>query len=103
MSTESQDTALLTNIEGGGLTALEAKYHLTCLTINLRTGTILFLEKGKALHGILMENRREGAFVRTWPNYDTWLDVAQANIFLENKVGRGKSRFTKIQSGQHFN
>ena len=25
--TDSQDTALLTNIEGGGLTTLEAKYH----------------------------------------------------------------------------
>ena len=58
VSTDSQNTALLTNIEGGGLTALEAKYHLTCLTINLRTDTILFLDKGKALHGILMEKRR---------------------------------------------
>ena len=56
--TDSQNTALLTNIEGGGLTELEAKYHLTCLTINLRTGTILFLDKGKALYGILMEKRR---------------------------------------------
>ena len=27
MSTNSQDTALLTNIEGGGLTALETNYH----------------------------------------------------------------------------
>ena len=27
MSTNSQDTALLTNIEGGGLTALETSYH----------------------------------------------------------------------------
>ena len=32
MAIELQDTALLTRIEGGDLTALEAKYHLSCLT-----------------------------------------------------------------------
>ena len=32
MDIELQDTALLTRIEGGDLTALEAKYHLSCLT-----------------------------------------------------------------------
>ena len=32
MATVLQDTALLTKIEGGGLIALEAKYHLACLT-----------------------------------------------------------------------
>lgn len=31
MATDLQDTALLTRIEGGDLTALEAKYHLACL------------------------------------------------------------------------
>ena len=35
---------------------------------------------------------KERAYVRTWPNYDTWLDVAQANDFLENKLGGDKSR-----------
>ena len=32
MATDLEDTALLTRIGGGDLTALEAKYHLSCLT-----------------------------------------------------------------------
>ena len=32
MAKDLQDTALLTRIEDGDLTALEAKYHLSCLT-----------------------------------------------------------------------
>ena len=32
MARDLQDTALLTKIDGGDLTALEAKYHLACLT-----------------------------------------------------------------------
>ena len=32
MAVDLQDTALLTRIDGGDLTALEAKYHLSCLT-----------------------------------------------------------------------
>ena len=32
MAIDLQDSALLTRIEGGDLTALEAKYHLSCLT-----------------------------------------------------------------------
>ncbi len=32
MATDLQDTSMLTGIEGGDLTALEAKYHLACLT-----------------------------------------------------------------------
>ena len=32
MATELQDTALLAKLDGGDLIALEAKYHLACLT-----------------------------------------------------------------------
>ncbi len=32
MASDLQDTSLLTRIEGGDLTALEAKYYLACLT-----------------------------------------------------------------------
>ena len=32
MAKDLQDTALLTRIEGGDLTSLKAKYHLSCLT-----------------------------------------------------------------------
>ncbi len=32
MATDLQDTALLAKLEGGDLIALEAKYHLACLT-----------------------------------------------------------------------
>ena len=32
MATDLQDTALLAKIEGGHLIALDAKYHLACLT-----------------------------------------------------------------------
>ena len=32
MATDLQDTALLAKIEGGDLIALDAKYHLACLT-----------------------------------------------------------------------
>lgn len=32
MATDLQDTALLAKISGGDLIAIEAKYHLTCLT-----------------------------------------------------------------------
>ena len=32
MATDLQDTLLLTRIAGGNPTALEAKYHLACLT-----------------------------------------------------------------------
>ena len=32
MASVLQDTALLTRIDGGDLTAIEAKYHLSCLT-----------------------------------------------------------------------
>jgi len=32
MATDLQDTILLTRISGGDLTAIEAKYHLSCLT-----------------------------------------------------------------------
>ena len=37
MASDLQDTALQTMVDGGDLTALEAKYHLSCLTDKVRT------------------------------------------------------------------
>ena len=56
------------------------------LNINLNSGTgkILSQTNGKLWYD-----------VGTWPNNDTWLDVVQANDFLDNKVGKGKSRFVR--------
>ena len=74
---------MLTNIEGGGITALaiEANYHL-----NSGAGIIVFSDKRMLWYTDGKEKIEEKAYVRTWPNYDTWLDVAQANDFLENKL-----------------
>ena len=44
MATDLQETALLTRIEGGDLTALEAAYHLACL-IGLRNRYCSFLRQ----------------------------------------------------------
>ena len=46
MATDLQDTALLTRIDGGDLTALEAKYHLSCLTA-LRNKHCSFMRQGE--------------------------------------------------------
>ena len=51
MASDLQDTALQTMVDGGDLTALEAKYHLSCLT-ELRNS---FSDKVRAL--IVMEMR----------------------------------------------
>ena len=51
--------------------------------------------EGKLWYTDGKEKIKERAYVRTWPNYDTWLDVAQANDFLENKLGGDKSRFVR--------
>ena len=46
MASDLQDTALLTRIDGGDLTALEAKYHLSCLT-GLRNRHRFFLRQSQ--------------------------------------------------------
>ena len=74
MSTNLKDTALLTNIEGDGLTALEANYHL-----NSGAGIIVFSDKRKLWYTDGKEKIKEKAYVRTWPNYVTWLDVASTS------------------------
>ena len=57
MATDLEDTALLTRIDGGDLTALEAKYHLSCLTIHSGIGIVLSSDKVRA--SVMME-KREG-------------------------------------------
>ena len=47
MATDLQDIPLLTRIEGGDLTALEAKYHLSCLT-TLRNRHRSFLRQSES-------------------------------------------------------
>ena len=47
MATDLEDTALLTRIDGGDLTALEAKYHLSCLT-TLRNRHRSFLRQSES-------------------------------------------------------
>ena len=57
MATDLEDTALLTKIDGGDLTALEAKYHLSCLTIHSGIGIVLSSDKVRA--SVMMEKRAE--------------------------------------------
>ena len=73
MSTDSQDTALLTNINrGSGLTAIEAKYHLTCLTKLGNIGIILLSDKEKTtVNKRRFIIKKELQYVGTWSNYDT--------------------------------
>ena len=52
--------ALLTNIEGGGLIALEANYHL-----NSGAGIIVFSDKRKLWYTDGKEKIKERAYVRT--------------------------------------
>ena len=47
MATDLQDTALLTRISGGNLTAVEAKYHRSCLT-TLRNRHCSFLRQNQS-------------------------------------------------------
>ena len=60
MSTNSKDNALLTNIEGGGLTVLEANYHL-----NSGAGIIVFSDKRMLWYTDGKEKIEEKAYVRT--------------------------------------
>ena len=63
MATDLEDTALLTRIDGGDLTALEAKYHLSCLT-TLRNRHHSFLRQSESFSNDGEEGRIEArAFV----------------------------------------
>ncbi len=63
MATDLQETTLLTRIEGGDLTALEAKYHLACLT-GLRNRHRSFLRQRLSSRSNLEESQIEArAFV----------------------------------------
>ena len=45
--------------------------------------------------GMLMEKRTLKSFVGTWPNYDTWLDVVQANDFSRKWTIGGQIKICK--------
>ena len=63
MATDLEDKALLTRIDGGDLTALEAKYHLSCLT-TLRNRHRSFFRQSKSFSNDGEEGRIEArAFV----------------------------------------
>ena len=63
MATDLQDTQLLTRIEDGDLTAIAAKYHLSCLT-ELRNRHRSFLRKNHCSDSTFEVNKIEaGAFV----------------------------------------
>ena len=65
MATDLEDTALLTRIDSGDLTALEAKYHLSCLTsYTLRNRHRSFLRQSESFSNDGEEGRIEArAFV----------------------------------------
>ena len=54
MASDLQDTVVQTRVDGGDVTALEVKYHLSYIT-ELRKGIALFSDKIRAL--IVMEMR----------------------------------------------
>lgn len=58
MARDLQDTTLLTRIEGGDLTALEAKYHLACLA-GLRNRHRYFLRQRQGSQGNPEEDETE--------------------------------------------
>jgi hypothetical protein len=59
MATYLQDTDLLSRIEGGDLIALDAKYHLACLTL-LRNRHRSLLRQREMLARALYQADREG-------------------------------------------
>jgi hypothetical protein len=60
-----QDTSLLARIDGGDLTALEAKYHLACLTgLRNRHRSLLRQSQGLQSNCSIEQSKSEaGAFV----------------------------------------
>ncbi len=63
MATELQDTALLTRIEGGDLTAIEAKYYLPCLTTLRNKHRTLLREKQASRSNLQADKIEARAFV----------------------------------------
>ena len=62
MSTDLQDIALLTRIEGDDLTTQESKYHLTCLT-GIRNKQRSFIRQSQGCHNSSREDNMTQAKV----------------------------------------
>ena len=81
MATDLQDTALLAKIEGGDLIALDAKYHLACLT-QLRNWHRSLMRESQQHPYSLGEEKKKQARV-----------FAELITYIENSVEDGTSCF----------
>jgi len=83
MTTDLQDTLLLTRIEGGDPTVLNAKYHLACLT-TFRNRHRSLLRQNHDSHSSLQESEIEvRAFVELISHVENCLkDGISASSFL---------------------
>ena len=76
MSTDLQDIALLTRIEGGDLTSQESKYHLTCLT-GIRNKQCSFIRQSRGCHNSSREDNMTQA--KVFVELLTYIDNCREN------------------------
>ena len=79
MSTDLQDIALLTRIEGSDLTTQESKYHLTCLT-GIRNKQRSFIRQSQGCHNSSREDNMTQA--KVFVELLTYIDNCRKRWYL---------------------